>query len=228
MTAAGRGRRSDRLPLPSGSQDAHIEAFLEMMDAERGAAANTRLAYGRDLAVYADFLAKGGRTPLTATPEDLRRFIAKLRRDGGAATSLARRLSALRQLHRFLCEEGLRGDDPTAVIEGPRRPRRLPKTLSEAEIGAILAAASQRKGVEGMRLLALLEVLYAAGLRVSELVGLPLSALAPDRRFLVVRGKGAKERLVPLGDPARASGTALPEQAGVGGFSFRRGAGLAT
>jgi len=176
-----------------------------MMDAERGAAANTRLAYGRDLAAYEDFLGQAGRSALTAGADDLRHYIASLRRRGRAAGSVARQLSAIRQLHRFLCEEGQRSDDPTAAIDGPRPARPLPKILTETEITGLLGAATRRAGAEGRRLRALLEILYATGLRVSELVGLPLSALAPDRRFVVVSGKGGKERLVPLGEPAQAA-----------------------
>lgn len=196
------GRRDRKGARPPS---AHAEAFLEMMDAERGAAINTRLAYGRDLAAYEAFLAPLGRTPATASSDDLRLYLARLRRDGNAASSVARRLSAVRQLHRFLCEEGHRRDDPTAGIDSPRRSRSLPKTLTEAEIAALLDQAMGRPGVEGLRLVALLEILYATGLRVSELVSLPLSALGADRRFVVVSGKGGKERLVPLGEPAQAA-----------------------
>jgi integrase/recombinase XerD len=197
------GARAGRMhPKPPSVQ---TEAFLEMMDAERGAALNTRLAYGRDLAVYENFLATAGRTPETATADDLRRFLAKLRRAGSEASSVARRLSAVRQLHRFLCEEGRRGDDPTTAIDSPRRARSLPRTLTEAEIAAIIDGASDRQGPDGARIRALLELLYATGLRVTELVSLPLSALGSDRRFVIVSGKGGKERLVPLGEPAQAA-----------------------
>ncbi|MFO1188419.1 MAG: site-specific tyrosine recombinase XerD [Alphaproteobacteria bacterium] len=202
-SGAARARNSGRKTATPPSSQA--EAFLEMMDAERGAAANTRLAYGRDLAAYEAFLGQAGRSPLTATADDLRRYLATLRRQGRAASSVARQLSAVRQLHRFLCEEGRRPDDPTRTIDSPRQARPLPKILTETEIAELLGAATRRAGVEGPRLVALLEILYATGLRVSELVGLPLSALAPDRRFVVVSGKGGKERLVPLGEPAKAA-----------------------
>jgi len=185
--------------------DRQIDAFLEMMVAERGAAANTVAAYRRDLADYAAFLARRGGDPLAADVADLRAYLGRLEEAGLAAGTAARRLSALRQFHRFLCAEGLRADDPSAALDSPRQGRRLPKILSEAEVDGLLAAARARPGAGGARLVALLEILYATGLRVSELVGLPMDALSRDARFLVVAGKGGKERLVPLGEPAMAA-----------------------
>ena len=176
-----------------------------MMVAERGAAANTRLGYGRDLDAAAAFLgAAGGRLP-TARTADLQGFLASLADPGGAAMTpgtQARRLSALRQFFRFLVSEGHRTDDPTATLDGPRQPRALPKTLSEDEVIRLIDAAQRHKGPEGIRMFALMEVLYSTGLRVSELVGLPMSALRPDGTLLVY-GKGGRERIVPLTEPAQ-------------------------
>ncbi len=188
-----------------GSNDGgrHVEAFLEMMAAERGAAANTLDAYRRDLADFAGFLAGRGRTADQADLVSLRDYIGRMTAQGLAARTAARRLSTLRQFHQFLFAEGRRADDPTQALDAPRLGRPLPKYLSEAEVGALIAAARARPGVAGRRLAALIELLYATGLRVSELVGLPLSAVARQQPVLIVRGKGAKERMVPLGEPAR-------------------------
>jgi integrase/recombinase XerD len=196
MTAPG------RKPAPSAPLSRHVEAFLEMLAAERGAARLTLLAYRRDLAEVAAFL---GDVVETATSDDLRRYLARLARDGFAARTAARRLSALRQFFRFLVVDGRRKDDPTAALDAPRLGRPLPKLVSEDEARRLLDAARARGGAEGARLLCLIELLYGAGLRVSELVGLPLAAARGDKRFLVLRGKGDKERLVPLGEPARAA-----------------------
>jgi integrase/recombinase XerD len=196
--------------LPQVSR--HVDAFLEMMAAERGAAARTIEAYRRDLDDFSDFL---GATPLEAADAaTLRRYLARMERQGLAPRTAARRLSALRQFHRFLFAEGVRSDDPTTVLDSPKLGRPLPKTLSREAVDALLAAAARREGVEGVRLVCLVELLYGAGLRVSELVGLPLGAAAADGRFLVVRGKGGKERLVPLGEPARAALAAWREARG--------------
>ncbi len=176
-----------------------------MLIAERGAAANTVEAYRRDLADFAGFLARRGQALEAADAAALRAYFASLARAGMTSRTAARRLSTLRQFHRFLYGEAIRPDDPTTALDGPRQGRPLPKYLSEAEVEALLAAAHARPGAEGQRLAALLELLYATGLRVSELVGLPLAAITRDRRLLSVRGKGGKERLVPLSDPARAA-----------------------
>ncbi len=181
----------------------HVESFLEMLAAERGAAANTREAYARDLDDFTGFLEARGRAVHGARTEDLRAYLRHLAEAGMTARTAARRLSVLRQFHRFLFAEGLRADDPTAGIDSPRRGRSLPKVLSEAEVERLLSAARARPGAEGARLTALLEMFYATGLRVSELVGLPLSAVARDPRVLIVRGKGGKERMIPLSEPAR-------------------------
>jgi integrase/recombinase XerD len=180
----------------------HVAAFLEMLAAERGARPLTLAAYRGDLADVARFL--GAAAVLeAATSDDLRRYFARLARARMSPRTAARRLSALRQFHRFLVLERVRRDDPTTGLDAPRLGRPLPKVLAEAEAGALVAAARRRPGPEGVRLLAMIELLYGAGLRVSELVGLPLAAARRDPRFLIVRGKGDKERLVPLGAPAR-------------------------
>jgi integrase/recombinase XerD len=182
-----------------------LEAFLEMVAVERGGSPHTIDAYRRDLADWAGFLARRGASPETADSQLVRDWLTHLFEAGLAAATAARRLSALRQFHRFLFLEGVRPDDPTQTVEGPRRRRPLPRLLDAAEIEALIEAARARTGAEGLRLLALLELLYASGLRVSELIALPLSALAPDRRWLVVQGKGGRERLVPIGGRARAA-----------------------
>lgn len=186
----------------------HVEAYLEMLVAERGGSANTLQAYRRDLMDFAAFAASRGLAPEDAGTNDIRAFIAAQTTAGMAPRTVARRLSALRQFFKFLFAEGVRGDDPTVAIDGPRRDRTLPKVLSVDEVDNLLAAARARPGAEGLRLVALLETLYATGLRVSELVGLPLAAVSRDQRFLIVRGKGDKERAVPLSDPARDAITA--------------------
>jgi integrase/recombinase XerD len=182
-----------------------LEAFLEMVAVERGGSPHTIDAYRRDLADWAGFLARRGAAPETADGQLLRDWLVHLAGAGLSAATAARRLSALRQFHRFLYSEGVRGDDPTQTVDGPRRRRPLPRLLDGGEIEALIAAARAREGADGVRLVALLELLYASGLRVSELIGLPLAALAPDRRWLVVQGKGGKERLVPIGGRARAA-----------------------
>jgi len=184
---------------------ASIEAFLDMMAAERGASRNTLDAYGRDLLAFEAWLVRQGSSAHTAGREHLRRYIAHLAAQGGAASSQARRLSTLRQFYAFLYGEGWRGDDPTSAIESPRRAQALPKILSQAEVVALLDAAKLMAGDsnEGVRLLCMLEILYAAGLRVSELVTLPLSAARNRDAFLLIKGKGGKERLVPINPAAR-------------------------
>jgi integrase/recombinase XerD len=176
------------------------EAFLEMMAAERGAAAHTLDAYRRDLEDFSDFL---GLAPERADSADLRRYLGDMAARRLAPRTAARRLSALRQFFHFLALEGHRPDDPSLGIDGPRLGRPLPKFLSEPNMALLLEAARRGKGVAGRRAEALVELLYASGLRVSELVALPYSSLARGQTALLVRGKGNKERLVPLGLPAR-------------------------
>jgi integrase/recombinase XerD len=188
------------------------------MAVERGAAANTLNAYGRDLQHFEAHVEKHGSTAVTASTSDIRDYLAALERGGIAATTAARRLSALRQFHRFLVAEEIRAEDPTLVIDGPRRARPLPKILSEAEVDALIIAAREKAQAgppaEGARLVALIEILYATGLRVSELVRLHYSAVVRESRFLLVTGKGDKERMVPLSDPARRAITDyLPHRA---------------
>jgi integrase/recombinase XerD len=182
-----------------------IEAFLDMMAAERGASRNTLDAYRRDLLAFDSWLDERKSSVRTASRNQVREYLAHLARQGSAASSQARRLSALRQYFGFLCAEGWRGDDPTTAIDAPRRAQMLPRTLSQQDIEALIAAAREEaeNSGEGVRLLCMLEVLYAAGLRVSELVTLPLASARSRDAFLIVKGKGAKERLVPLNPSAR-------------------------
>jgi len=184
-----------------------IGAFLEMMSAERGAAANTIEAYRRDLADYAGFVTGRGETLETCPRDTVEAYLAGLKRQGLAASSSARRLSAIRQFHKFLCADGLRGDDPTRIVASPRSSRALPKVLSIAEVDRLLQTAEAEAEVaedEGpVRLYVMLELLYATGLRVSELVALKRSAVMRDAGFITVIGKGRKERVVPLTDRAR-------------------------
>ncbi|MCC7045360.1 MAG: site-specific tyrosine recombinase XerD [Alphaproteobacteria bacterium] len=193
-----RGRPPADLALPPAA-----EAFLEMMAAERGAADNTLAAYRRDLADAAAFLKRRRAALADADTEGLRAYLRHLARQGMTARTQARRLSALRQFYRFRLGEGQRRDDPTAALDAPGLGRPLPKGLDEAEVMALIEAAGKWQGPEGLRLAAALELLYATGMRVSELMALPLAAVAADRPAILVRGKGGKERMVPLGEPAR-------------------------
>ncbi len=170
-----------------------------MLAAERGAAQNTLDSYGRDLRHFTKF--KGSAID-QADADDIRGYLAYLEREGMAPSTAARRLSALRQFYRFLHAEGMRGDDPSSAIDSPRRARPLPKVLTEVEVEQLLKAAKTYKGAEGIRLVALMELLYATGLRVSELLMLPYPAVQSDRAFVVVKGKGGRERMVPLSEPA--------------------------
>jgi integrase/recombinase XerD len=181
-----------------------------MLAAERGAQENTLAAYQRDLEDFGAHLVAAGSAIAVASTQDLRVYLGELSRRGLRASTVARRLSAIRQLYRFLYAEGRRGDDPAAVLEGPRRTRPLPKTLTLEEVDRLLRvaakvnpAASPRERLRAARLSCLIETLYATGLRVSELVTLSIAAARRDARVIVVRGKGAKERLVPLNDAAK-------------------------
>jgi len=198
--------------LNTASDQALVELFLDMQAAERGAGVNTLSAYRTDLDDLTSYLRAAGIRVASATTDDLRGFLVNLTERGFKASSLARRLSAVRQLYRFLYAEGKRGDDPAAVLEGPKRARTLPKVLSIAEVDRLLTQAranadngEQPAGarLRAARLLCLLEVVYATGLRVSELVALPAAAARRDQAMLVVRGKGGKERLVPLNKAAK-------------------------
>ena len=191
-----------------------IDLFLDMLAAEQGAGENTLAAYRRDLTDLSDYLARGGIGFVGVKTEGLRGYLADLDTRGFKSSSVARRLSAMRHLFRFLLNERIRSDDPAAILSGPKRGRGLPKVLSIADVDRMLTRArelAQAPGSSGsqrlraMRLYCLLEVLYATGLRVSELVALPRSAARHDARMIVVRGKGNKERLVPLNDASRAA-----------------------
>ncbi len=182
-----------------------------MLTAERGAAAHTVEAYSRDLSEFLAFLAAKDKTAETASAEQLRAFLAALGRKGLAPTSRARKLSAIRQFFRFMLAEGLRSDDPSSTIDSPKLGRPLPKILSLEEVETLLktAEAAAARSADGaarrraLRLHALLETLYATGMRVSELISLPRAVLLADDRVLTIRGKGGRERLVPLNDAAR-------------------------
>lgn len=189
-----------------------IERFLEMMAAERGASANTLAAYERDLKAYAEEASARGVALKAAGPDDIREHLASLEAQGMARSSAARKLSAIRQFHRFLHGDGLAGDNPATAIDSPRAARPLPKMISQAEVNQLLEAARARvkaaKGkalLKAWRLLCLIELLYATGLRVSELVGLSVQAATAERDFILVRGKGGRERLVPVSEGARAA-----------------------
>ena len=211
---------------------ANAEAFLEMMSAERGAADNTLEAYRRDLDDASALLKSLGTSLAKAKAEDIRGVIGDLAARGFSPASQARRLSALRQFYKFLHAEGLRDDDPTGVVDSPRKTRALPKVLSIDDVSRLLAQAEtdiakaqdKEEALRRIRFRALLELLYATGMRVSELVSLPYRVLADDGRFLVVKGKGAKERMVPMSRPSRAALdawlAAIGETAEEAGFLF--------
>ncbi|MBX3479060.1 MAG: site-specific tyrosine recombinase XerD [Caulobacter sp.] len=182
-----------------------VEAFLEMMAAERGAARNTLTAYGRDLEDAAAFLKARGFGFDSAAAEDIEAWFVDLSVRGLSAATAARRRSAVRQFYRFVLGEGWRGDDPSRRVEAPKKGRPLPKVLSREEVDRLIAAATARDGGQGLRLACLIELTYASGLRVSELTGLTLAALARDPAYLIVKGKGGKERLAPLNPAARAA-----------------------
>jgi integrase/recombinase XerD len=189
-----------------------INLFLDMLAAEQGAGNNTLDAYRRDLTDFSEFLSSTGQDFTGTETQALRDYLADLDARGFKSASVARRLSAMRHLFRFLLNERIRGDDPAAILSGPKRGRGLPKVLSIADVDRLLThakalteapEASPSQRLRAMRLFCLLEVLYATGLRVSELVALPLSASRRDTRMIVVRGKGNKERLVPLNEASR-------------------------
>lgn len=198
--------------LPKPSDTKLINLFLDMLAAEQGAGDNTLDAYRRDLEDFSDFLTRSGQGFASAETQALRDYLADLDARGFKSSSVARRLSAMRHLFRFLLNERIRSDDPAAILSGPKRGRGLPKVLSISDVDRMLTRAreltqaqeaSPPQRLRAMRLYCLLEVLYATGLRVSELVALPLSASRRDARMIVVRGKGNKERLVPLNEASR-------------------------
>ncbi|MFZ1663533.1 MAG: site-specific tyrosine recombinase XerD [Paracoccaceae bacterium] len=185
--------------------DRWISAFLEAQAAELDAARNTLLGYGRDLKDFAAFILHRSRTFEEANQDDIEDYLVSCAANGLSRATRARRLSAVRQLFRFAFEEGWRNDNPSLRIKGPGMERTLPKTLSETQVNALLAAAETlgKSEAERARNLCLMELLYATGMRVSELVSLPVQAARGDREMILVRGKGEKERLVPLSSPAR-------------------------
>lgn len=189
--------------------DRHAEAFLEMLAAERGAARNTLAAYAADLTDMHTFAAARGAALARADGALLRAYFAALSAAGLSARTAARRLSAARQFFRFLLRDGVRADDPTELLDSPRLPKTLPKYLSEAEVDALLAAAAARPPAQAVVATAALEILYATGLRVSELLALPRMALSGDAQLLILRGKGGRERAVPLSDAAREAARPL-------------------
>src|SRR5688500_17987823 len=213
-----RGRWRSRLSSTPASEGATrmagdpylIEAFLEMMAAERGAALNTLEAYRRDLSDFSEFAARRGGLKATDT-EAIRAYLARLDDAGFAPRTAARRLSALKQFFRFMYADGMRADDPAASLEGPKRGRTLPKVLTVSEVDQLMQAAqarmTARDSPRNIRLVALLEALYAPGLRVSELVKLPVSSARGGARVLLVKGKGGRERMVPLSPPAKTAMT---------------------
>lgn len=182
-----------------------IEAFLEMMAAERASARNTLTAYGKDLADAQGFLRARGTDLAAASASEVEAYFAALSDRGMSPATAARRRSAVRQFYKFVLGEGWRTDDPSRRVDAPKQGRSLPKVLSRAEVDAIIAAAAARDGGQGLRLGCMVELAYASGLRISELTALPLAALARDPAYLIVRGKGGKERLAPLNDAARAA-----------------------
>ena len=203
--------RPGRPRLPQRPQHPTVDGFLNTLATERNAAQNTVFAYQRDLADISKYLEEHNLTIDKARTDDLRAylsFLSKLQNKGlrganVAVRTLARRLSAMRQYYQYLIGENLRKDDPTSAIESPKQVRTLPKVLSEEQVTHLITTASKKKGPDGKRLIALLEVLYATGLRVSELVGLPMSAISTDRRSIIIKGKGGKERVMPLSEPSR-------------------------
>ncbi len=182
-----------------------IEAFLEMMAVERAAARNTLTAYGKDLADAQGFLATRRQDMATASAEDIEAYFAHLGAAGLSPATAARRRASVRGFYRFVLGENWRTDDPSRRVDAPKKGRPLPKVLDRTEVEGLIAAAGERDGAAGLRLGCMVELLYASGLRISELCALPLAALIRDPAFLIVKGKGGKERLAPLNAPARAA-----------------------
>ncbi len=179
-----------------------VQTFLEAQAAELDTATNTQLAYARDLQTFGDWLADKSLHYVSATRDHIESYLIDCEAEGLAKSTRARRLSAIKQLYRFAFEEGLREDNPAIQIKGPGRAQQLPKTLDISEVDRLLDAARNTRR-EALRNACLMELLYATGMRVTELVSLPVSAARGDPRMLLVRGKGGKERMVPLSPPAR-------------------------
>jgi integrase/recombinase XerD len=203
MRASQNNRRAavDGLAAPPVSR--HLEAFLEMLAAERGTARLTIAAYRTDLLDLSRFLTASAAALESADEPALHAYLAAPATARLAPRSLARRLSAMRQFYKFLVVDRVRPDDPTTGLDTPRLGRPLPKLISEAEVAQLIAAARAVPGEEGERAVCLVELLYATGMRISELLTLPLAAALRDPRFLLVRGKGGRERIVPLSEPSR-------------------------
>ncbi len=205
--------RPGRPKMPKPDLHPSVESFLDMLTAERGAALNTRQAYWRDLADVTQYLRAERSTDLDkASTEDLKAYIEdltnKIHTKGQnkaqiAVRTVARRLSAMRQYYRYLVSENTRSEDPTTTIDSPKQGRTLPKTLSETEVAQLIKTAGESGSAESTRLVCLLEMLYATGLRVSELVGLQMSSIGENTEFIMVAGKGGRERMIPLSDPAQ-------------------------
>lgn len=205
--------RPGRPAMPKPDLHPLVDSFLDMLTTERGAALNTRHAYWRDLADVSLYLRSKRNSDVNkATTEDLKAYLKDLSEkihvkgnNSGkiAVRTVARRLSALRQFYRYVVSENVRKDDPTSTIESPKQGRTLPKTLTEGEVSNLIKTAAESGTAESVRLVCLLEMLYATGLRVSELVGLPMSSIGEDNQFLMIRGKAGRERMVPLSDPAQ-------------------------
>lgn len=189
----------------------HIELFLEMMSAERGASKNTIISYKRDLVDFGSYLKKHEVSIGDASPEIIREYLSKLSGKGISASTNARRLSSLRQFYQFLYSENIRNDNPTVSLETPKLGKKLPKSLSKEEVEKILELVHSKNTFENLRLAALLEILYASGLRASELVSLKISNIQFDpitkaiKPYLLIKGKGNKERIVPLNKSAIAA-----------------------
>lgn len=206
-------KKSDRSDPPPARRDSRLaERFLEMMAAERGASHNTIIAYRRDLEAYDAFLGARGLGLKSSGTEHIRSWLAELEDVGMARTTAARKLSAVRQFHRFLHGDGIVADNPAAVIESPRRSRPLPKLMDQEQVirlldcaGACVGKAKKSARFKALRLHCLMELLYATGLRVSELVGLGVGTAAGRDGFLLVKGKGGRERLVPLSGKSEAA-----------------------
>jgi integrase/recombinase XerD len=189
--------------------DPRVDAFLEMLTVERGAARNTIESYTLDLDDFSEFAAGQGQATANADANTCQSYMASLHARGLSARTAARRLSALRQFHLFLLKEGVRADDPTSQLDTPRLPRPLPKFLAETEVDALLEAATRKPGRPGALARATLELLYATGMRVSELLSLPRAALGTKAEVMIIKGKGGKERMVPLSAAAKDAALAL-------------------
>lgn len=195
-----------KMPMPKW-----VGGFLNMLVAEKGAARNTQQAYERDLADACAYFDKVGVDLIAAKTKDIEGYLNQLadkqhtkgtRTKQISARTVARRLSALRQFYRYLISEKVRNEDPTGTIDSPKQERTLPKILTEGEVQSLIQTAAENGGPQGTRLVCLLEMLYATGLRVSEMVGLPLTAVGEGEEFLIVAGKGGRERMAPLTDSA--------------------------